>query len=99
MRQLQTEVKALRETFLRAIDIVEKMGQSMDTLAGEAVDNRSTNTFIHDNSSRRTKRTLKCSGNGLSIEASHLVISIAEKMKNVPLQNLRKIRSGNISIV
>ena len=95
MTQLQSEVRELRETFLRAVDIVEKMGQAMDTLH-VANDNRSIDIMTQKNSSRRTKRNGKYPETDINMENPSLVNVIAEKMRNMPMQNVRKIRSGSI---
>ena len=95
MTQLQSEVKALKETFLRALDIAEHMGNAMDTLS-ILEDNQLNDTIIETTTSRRTRRNAKYPE--ISSKGSELAKTIAEKMRKLPRENVRKIRSGKIVI-
>ena len=93
LTQLQSEVKALKETFLRALDIAEHMGNAMDTL-NILEDNQWNNT--EKTSSRRTRRNTKYTQ--IHSKGSELEKTIAEQMRKLPMENVRKIRSGKILI-
>merc|ERR550539_480081 len=94
LNQLQSEVRALKETFLRAADIVEQMGHAMDTLDSVENDHLSNDSFLWENSSGRTRRNThyqpKMNSNS---EEAYLVRTLAEKMKTLPMQKVREIRS------
>ena len=95
LNQLQSEVRALKETFLRAADIVEQMGHAMDTLDSVENDHPLNGSFLWENSSGRTRRNThyqpKMNSNS---EEAYLVRTLAEKMKTLPMQKVREIRSG-----
>ena len=98
MNQLQSEVKALKETFLRAADIVEEMGLAMETL--DDIDDISTNgTFTSQSTLQRNKRSLQLNMTDLGSQETSLVKKLAEKMRVMPITNVRRIRSGVKSIL
>ena len=97
LNQLQSEVKALKETFLRAADIVEEMGIAMETL--DEIDDISTNsTFTSQSTLQRNRRSLQLNMTDLGVQETPLVKSLAEKMRGMPITNVRRIRSGVKSI-
>ena len=91
MAQLQSEVKALKETFLRALDIAEHMGNAMDKL-NILEDDQWNNTIVEKRSSPRTRRNAKYTQ--IHSKGSELAKTIAEQMRKLPMENVRKIRSG-----
>ena len=93
LNQLQSEVKALKETFLRAADIVEEMGLAMETL--DDIDDISTNSTSPSQSTfERSKRSLQLNMTDYGVKETPLVKSLAEKMRVLPITNVRRIRSG-----
>ena len=97
LNQLQSEVKALKETFLRAADIVEEMGLAMETL--DDIDDISTNsTSTSQSTLERSKRSLQLNIKDYGVQETPLVKSLAEKMRVLPITNVRRIRSGVKSI-
>ena len=97
LNQLQSEVKALKETFLRAADIVEDMGLSMETL--DNIDDISTNSsFTSQSIFERSKRSPQLEMKDLEVQETPLVKTLAEKMRVMPISNVRRIRSGVKSI-
>ena len=87
----------MKETFLRAADIVEEMGLAMETL--DDIDDISTNgTFTSQSTLQRNKRSLQLNMTDLGSEETSLVKNLAEKMRMMPITNVRRIRSGVKSI-
>ena len=87
----------MKETFLRAADIVEEMGIAMETL--DEIDDISTNsTFTSQSTLQRNRRSLKLNMTDLGVQETPLVKSLAEKMRGMPITNVRRIRSGVKSI-
>ena len=87
----------MKETFLRAADIVEEMGLAMETL--DDIDDISTNgTFTSQSTLQRNKRSLQLNMTDLGSQETSLVKNLAEKMRVMPITNVRRIRSGVKSI-
>ena len=87
----------MKETFLRAADIVEEMGIAMETLddiEDIATDSTSTSQSIVE----RSKRSLQLNMTDYGVKETPLVKSLAEKMRAMPITNVRRIRSGVKSI-
>ena len=88
----------MKETFLRAADIVEEMGLTMETL--DDIDDISTNgTFTSQSTLQRNRRSLQLNMTDLGSEETSLVKNLAEKMRVMPITNVRRIRSGVKSIL
>ena len=88
----------MKETFLRAADIVEEMGLTMETL--DDIDDISTNgTFSSQSTLQRNKRSLQLNMTDLGSQETSLVKNLAEKMRVMPITNVRRIRSGVKSIL
>ena len=93
LNQLQSEVKALKETFLRAADIVEEMGLAMETL--DDINGISTNSTLTSQSTlQRNRRSSQLNMTDYGVQETPLVKSLAEKMRTMPITNVRRIRSG-----
>ena len=91
LTKLQSEVQAFKQTFLRAVDIVEQMGHTMDTL--DMMENNIWNeTILWQNETRRMRRH----ANYPALEAGEprLVRKLADQMRALPLEKVRQIRSG-----
>ena len=91
LTKLQSEVQAFKQTFLRAVDIVEQMGHTMDSL--EMMENSMWNeTTLWQNETRRRRRhaiyPLK------EEREAPLVRKLADQMRILPLEKVRQIRSG-----
>ena len=91
LTKLQSEVQAFKQTFLRAVDIVEQMGHTMDSL--EMMENSMWNeTTLWQNETRRRRRhtiyPLK------EEKEAPLVRKLADQMRTLPLEKVRQIRSG-----
>ena len=91
LTKLQSEVQAFKQTFLRAVDIVEQMGHTMDSL--EMMENSMWNeTTLWQNGTRRRRRhaiyPLK------EEKEAPLVRKLADQMRTLPLEKVRQIRSG-----
>ena len=95
LTKLQSEIKALKETFLRALDIAEHMGSAMDTL-NILDDNQWNDTNIGNITTRRTRRNAVYTK--ISSKETDLTSRLAEKMRALPLEKVRKIWSGKSSI-
>ena len=88
----------MKETFLRAADIVEEMGLAMETL--DDIDDISTNgTFTSQSTLQRNKRSLQLNMTDYGVQETPLVKSLADKMRAMPITNVRRIRSGVKSIL
>ena len=88
----------MKETFLRAADIVEEMGIAMETL--DEIDDISTNsTFTSQSTLQRNRRSLQLNMTDYGVQETPLVKSLAEKMRAMPITNVRRIRSGVKSIL
>ena len=88
----------MKETFLRAADIVEEMGLAMETL--DDIDDISTNsTSTSQSTLERSKRSLQLNMTDYGVQETPLVKTLAEKMRVLPITNVRKIRSGVKSFV
>ena len=87
----------MKETFLRAADIVEEMGIAMETL--DEIDDISTNSTLTSQSTlQRNKRSPQLNVTDYAVQETPLVKSLAEKMRAMPISNVRRIRSGVTSI-
>ena len=69
----------MKETFLRAADIVEEMGIAMETL--DDIDEIFTNSTLTSQSTlQRNRRSLQLNMTDLGVQETPLVKSLAEKM-------------------
>ena len=96
LEELRSEVSALRQTFLIAVNIAEKMGQNMNRL-----DLTSAKQINSDNTrkSSRTKRNSVESQKHIlekkkRLRRSSTAQTIIQRMKNMTKEHIRKIRSG-----
>ena len=91
LTKLQSEVQAFKQTFLRAIDIVEQMGHTMDSL--DMMENDLWNeTSLWQNETRRMRRHATYPFKEES--ETLLVRKLTDQMKTLPLEKVRQIRSG-----
>lgn len=96
LEELRSEVSALRQTFLIAVNIAEKMGQNMNRLHLTSVkqinsDKTRTNSRTKRNSAENPKRILE---KKRRLRHSSTAQTIIERMKNMSKEHIRKIRSG-----
>ena len=83
----------MKETFLRAADIVEEMGLAMETL--DDINGISTNSTLTSQSTlQRNRRSSQLNMTDYGVQETPLVKSLAEKMRTMPITNVRRIRSG-----
>ena len=92
LTKLQSEVQAFKQTFLRAIDIVEQMGHTMDSL--DMMENDLWNeTSLWQNETRRMRRHADYH---FKEESEPLLVrKLTDQMRTMPLEKVRQIRSGN----
>ena len=90
LTRLQSEVQAFKQTFLRAVDIVEQMGHTMDSL--ELMENSMWNeSNLWQNETRSRRHAIY----PLKEEMEPpLVRKLADQMRTLPLEKVRQIRSG-----
>ena len=91
LTKLQSEVQAFKQTFLRAVDIVEQMGHTMDSL--DMIENGMWNeTTLWHNDTRRHRR--HASYPLEEDKEAPMVRKLVDQMRTLPLENVRQIRSG-----
>ena len=96
LEELRSEVSALKQTFLIAVNIAEKMGQNM---------NRLDLTSAKQINSDKTRKRSRTKRNSVEIQKripekkrrlrpSSTEQTIIQRMKNMSKEHIRKIRSG-----